>query len=368
MRVLFVVGRAAGGIGVHVDSLARHLRDAHADVEVVTDATTAHAFGWHDAHLWWPPRSPRRAVSAAADWHRVMRLAQTCDVVHAHGTQAALVAAPAVLRARPRPAFVVSLHNSLPAGTGPGATRLVAAAVRRADLVTGASADLTELADSWGARRSVTVPVASSRVAQLLATDRLDAAHRAGLRAALFAGLGLPADPDAPLVLTISRVAPQKDLETLINAERRSRAGATWVVIGGGDEPLRRRLIEASRGTAVHLLGPRTDVQQWWAAADVFALSSRWEARALVVQEAMAAEVPLVATAVGGIPDLVAGTGVLVPPGDPAALAAAVDESLHDPAGARARAAQARALAASWADPGAEARHWLGIYQSLLRR
>jgi glycosyltransferase involved in cell wall biosynthesis len=74
--------------------------------------------------------------------------------------------------------------------------------------------------------------------------------------------------------------------------------------------------------------------------ADVFALTSEWEARALVVQEAMAAGLPVVATAVGGLPGLLGGTGVLVEPGDPEALADAVDELLGDP---RRRADLARA-------------------------
>ena len=80
------------------------------------------------------------------------------------------------------------------------------------------------------------------------------------------------------------------------------------------------------------------------AAADVFALASTWEARALVVQEAMASGLPVVATAVGGLPGLLGGTGLLVAPGDPVALADAVDRLLGDPefAAGLARAARGR--------------------------
>jgi glycosyltransferase involved in cell wall biosynthesis len=74
----------------------------------------------------------------------------------------------------------------------------------------------------------------------------------------------------------------------------------------------------------VALLGHRPDVADLLTAADVFVLSSTWEARALVVQEALRAGVPVVATAVGGTPELVGDAAILVPPGDPHEIAIAV--------------------------------------------
>jgi glycosyltransferase involved in cell wall biosynthesis len=80
-------------------------------------------------------------------------------------------------------------------------------------------------------------------------------------------------------------------------------------------------------------------------AADVVVVPSRWEARALIVQEAMHAGRPVVASKVGGIPDLTGAGALLVPPGDPAALAAAVTAVLDQPvlAARLSRAASARA-------------------------
>ena len=78
-------------------------------------------------------------------------------------------------------------------------------------------------------------------------------------------------------------------------------------------------------------MGARTDVSDWLRAADVFVLTSRWEARALVVQEAMAAGLPVVVTRTGGLPELVGDAGSLVAVGDPAAVAAEVDRLLADP-------------------------------------
>jgi glycosyltransferase involved in cell wall biosynthesis len=98
----------------------------------------------------------------------------------------------------------------------------------------------------------------------------------------------------------------------------------------------------------VQLLGYRDDVPDLLGAADLALVTSRWEARQLFAQEALAAGVPLVATAVGGIPQLVGDAAVLVPAGDLDALDAAVTRMLDD-AGMRERyAAAGPAQAASW--------------------
>lgn len=374
MRVLMVLGRSAGGVGSHVDGLVAGLRAEGHDVQVVTAGSTADTFGWADAHRLWPVHPGVRAPRGLVDWHRVMRLAGTVDVVHAHGHQAAVVAAVAVARARPRPRLVVSLHNDLPpTGTsavgrlrGLAARSTVGWALRRADLVTGASEDLVELAESLGARRSALAHVPSAAVAGLLGADRLGPADRASL----LAGAGVPSD--GPVVLTVSRIAPQKDLPTLVAAARLAATPAAWVVVGDGDERLRTRLEEETGGlrpgeggatrASVHLIGGRDDVPSWLRVADVFVLTSRWEARALVVQEAMAAGVPVVVTRTGGLPGLVGGAGLLVPVGDSAATAAAVDRLLGDAAERARLGAAGRALAASWGSPADEARRWVGRY------
>ena len=144
---------------------------------------------------------------------------------------------------------------------------------------------------------------------------------------------------------------------------------------GDGDPGLRRRLQEAAHGirgrprpdgrasgATVHLVGAHDDVPTWLRAADVLVLTSRWEARALVVQEAMAAAVPVVVTRTGGLPGLVDGAGVLVPVGDPAATAEAVDRLLGDPDERARRGAQGRVVAASWDSPQHEARRWADRY------
>jgi glycosyltransferase involved in cell wall biosynthesis len=232
--------------------------------------------------------------------------------------------------------------------------------------VTGASADLVELAGRLGARRTDLALVPSGAVADLLGRPELDAAERAAFLAA--AGIAT----DRPVVLTVSRIAPQKDLPTLVQAARLSHAAATWVVVGDGDARLRARLGEEADGirqgegedavAEVRFVGARTDVPEWLRAADVFVLTSRWEARALVVQEAMAAGLPVVVTRTGGLPDLVGDAGSLVAVGDPAAVADRVDHLLSDPAARLRDGAAARAVAAGWPTPDDETRRWVERY------
>ena len=148
-RVVMLVGKATGGIGVHVRDLAAGLAAAGTEVAIVTDPLTARTFGLGGARLLWPdPRrpDPRRLGE-------LRRLLRGADVVHAHGHQAGLVAAfalgPRPRRARSRPAFVISLHNEVPLlrrPLRPVIERAERTAMRRADLVTGASADLVAAA------------------------------------------------------------------------------------------------------------------------------------------------------------------------------------------------------------------------------
>lgn len=403
MRILLLAGRSTGGIGTHVRDLAEGLRRLGDDVVVVTDPVTADRFA-PDARRWWP--DPSHPVTAARHLARLRRLAAAADVVHAHGHQAGVVAVLATAGPRARaarrsvpggPALVVSLHNAVLA---PGRRRSWATTVaetgvaRRADLVTGASSDLVARAADLGARSARLAPVPAPRVPELLAEPPAGATERTRLRAGLAAVHGLP--PDRPLVVTVSRLAPQKDLPTLLTAAGRLRHEVTWCVLGDGDEALRAHLEERVRTERlpVRLLGPVRDVRPWLRAAEVFALSSTWEARALVVQEALAAGTPVVATDTGGLHDLVDGVGRLVPVGDAPGLAAAVDEVLDEaldegpdegldgalggtprgPEGGAAGAGSAREAAvragreraAGWEDGEESARRWRGWYASLV--
>jgi glycosyltransferase involved in cell wall biosynthesis len=379
-----VLGRSTGGIGTHVVELVDGLRAEGDRVTVVTDTLTADRFGIADAKRWWPGRT-------AGLWGTVRRLwwlrglARDADVVHAHGHQAGLVAAVAVLGLSTP--LVVSQHNAVLVG---GPRRLLLELVqrfvaRRAALVTGASSDLVEQARRFGAREARLAEVPSPRVPALHATEPLGDPERRQLAAELFAHAGLTAptalngesvqetaDSDPAMVLTIARIAPQKDLGTLVAAAALTQqvpgVAPVWVVVGGGDQPLADQLVARARATSapVHLVGPQEAPERWLRAADVFVLTSSWEARALVVQEAMAAGVPVVATDTGGLRDLVVGVGTLVPVGDAAAVADAVRRYLEEPATRHTASVAGRERAASWDDGGAAARRWRQWYSALL--
>jgi glycosyltransferase involved in cell wall biosynthesis len=142
------------------------------------------------------------------------------------------------------------------------------------------------------------------------------------------------------LVGNVARLAEQKDHRTLLEAAALVPE-ADFVIAGDGE--LRGEL-ERTAGPNVRFLGPRTDVPEILASLDVFAFPSLFEGLCLAVIEAQTAGVPVVATAVGGIKETVVDreTGLLVPPRDPEALAAAIRRLLDHPGEAARLAAEAR--------------------------
>ncbi len=141
-----------------------------------------------------------------------------------------------------------------------------------------------------------------------------------------------------PIILSVGRMEPVKDQNILIEAFRLATAdhpeAQLWLV---GDGSLREKLISLAAGYdlagRVQVLSSRTDLSSLFQEASVFALSSRAEGLPNVVLEAMAAGLPVVATRVGGLPEVVrpGRTGWLVPPRDVPALAAAISHLLSDP-------------------------------------
>lgn len=143
----------------------------------------------------------------------------------------------------------------------------------------------------------------------------------------------------ARVVGVVSRLRREKGIDVLLAAlPLLSDIPELHVVIAGDGpemEPLRR--LAHGGPVPVHFLGHRQDAGEWIAASDLIAVPSRLESFGRVTVEAMAAGRPLVASGVGGLPGAVADgvTGRLVPPDDPAALAAALRELLTDRAAAR---------------------------------
>jgi len=140
-----------------------------------------------------------------------------------------------------------------------------------------------------------------------------------------------------PLVVGVGALVPQKDPLTFVRAiavvrRLRPEMQALWVGDGELREQVEREIARLELGDTLHLAGFRTDVDALMAAGDVFAMSSVFEGLPLVVMDAFALGVPVVATAGSGVPELVddATTGLLVPVGDADALGAAVARLLAD--------------------------------------
>ena len=196
---------------------------------------------------------------------------------------------------------------------------------------------------------------------------------------ALRAELSVP--PSAPVVGMVARVARQKDLETLARAAAgvlRVLPDARFVIVGDHQADTHREYhaeieqLLASLGIRERFIftGQRDDVEALLGLFDVFVLSTHWEGFPLVLLEAMAVALPVVATAVDGIPEVVrtGDTGLLVPPKDAEALAAALLALLQDRELARrlGRAGQAR-VAAEFSRERFQERVG-ALYQRVLRR
>ncbi len=160
--------------------------------------------------------------------------------------------------------------------------------------------------------------------------------------------LGLPAD--VPVIGLVGRLdhwgKGHKELFSAM-AQLRERHPVQALIVGGGRREAQVRQLAESLGlaAAVHFLGPRRDVPDLLNAMDIFVLPSYSEGVSLALLEAMAAGRPVVATAVGGLPEVVTDgdNGLLIPPRDANALAEALARLLSDPAWAQQLGANARA-------------------------
>jgi glycosyltransferase involved in cell wall biosynthesis len=143
----------------------------------------------------------------------------------------------------------------------------------------------------------------------------------------------LPIPDDARVLLVVGRLAPQKGVDVAVRALpaiRREHPSAVLVVLGEGPQ---RAELEALAGDGVFLPGRVGDIAALYRRADLLVHPVRWEGFGLALLEAMLAGKPVVASAVSSAPEIVedGGTGLLVPPDDPAALASAVVALLGDP-------------------------------------
>jgi glycosyltransferase involved in cell wall biosynthesis len=358
MKVVLVLASSTGGIGAHVSGLAAGLVEAGDEVTVCGPAATEQQFHFTDRGASFMPveipanlhPSDMRAVSLI----RHALTAARPNIVHAHGLRAGLAAA----LARPACPLVVTWHNApIRAGIkGRVHTLVERIAARAADVTLCASSDLVTRARAVGAKDARFAPVAA---------PPLRRSRRS--REAIKSSLGLR--PDTPTVLSVGRLHPQKGYQTLIAAAARWRdldPVPRVLVAGEGPSYLDLAAQISELRAPVTLLGHRTDVGDLLAASDFAVVTSLWEARQLFAQEALTAKVPLIATAVGGIPELVGDGAVLVEPSDPDLLDTAFRKLLNDPQARADLVARGNAQAATWPDEKTTVNNLIGIYTELI--
>jgi len=275
------------------------------------------------------------------------------DLVHTHNPVPLIYGVPAA-----RLVGAAAIHTKHGRNPGTRAERILR---RGAARLVGAFVAVSETTAAQ-AREQRDCPPARLRVIPngiRLGRFRPDPAVRAAVRAEL----GIPAD--AWVVGTVGRIDEFKNQGLLVDAAA-ARLSERYRVVIVGDGPMREEL--ARRAPAfVTLTGRRMDVDRLLPAFDVFALTSKSEGLPLVVPEAMAAGLPVIATAVGGLPDVVDDgvTGYVVPV-DAIAVTAALDRLAGDHPGARAMGARAREVALARYAADRMLDDYLALYASVL--
>lgn len=354
LRTVQVLGGGSAGSSAHVRSLAEGLVARGVRVTVCAPAELEHVYDFPGAGAHFAP-VPRRSDPAA-----VGALRAACagaDVVHAHGLHAAVRATLAL--SGQRVPLVVTWHTRAhddDGARGRVLRLLERRAARASAVVLGTCSELVDRARTRGARDARLAPVA-------VPAPR---GRPGGAESKARAELGAV---ERPLLMTVGSLVPHRGYTTLLDAARlwRGLDPVPLVVIAGEGRQrgaLQRR-IEAER-LPVRLMGRRDDIGELLAAADVAVLPSRWEARSLLAQEALRLGVPLVATAVGGVPELVGEAAELVPYGDAAALGEAVARLLGDPGRREELAAAGRAQAATWPTEDETIALVLSVYDELV--
>jgi glycosyltransferase involved in cell wall biosynthesis len=250
----------------------------------------------------------------------VLRLARLlrhgrADAVHTHNERPLIYAAPAARLARVR--RVIHTRHGRGVGISRRQRLLANVAARAADRYICVSDDCARLT-----------------VAQGLGETRVETLHN-GIDTRRFAFSGPCASGPAVIVARLSR---EKDIATLLRAAAvvvRTEPAFRLAVAGDGPCMAELRALTGELGLSEHVqfLGMVRDVAGLLARARFFVLSSISEGVSLTLLEAMARGLPIVATRVGGTPEVVTDqTGLLVPPGEPAALAGAMLRLIHDAA------------------------------------
>jgi len=340
VRVLVVSGvwpPDVGGPASHAPDVASFLRERGHDVDVVITARAAPAAQPYPVH--WVARSLPKGVLHVRTAFEIARRAAHADVVYTTGMfgrsslGARLARRPYVVKLTADPAFERARRRGIVGGNvdefqadaGGASVRLLRLArdaeLKHAAHVFTPSSYLRELAMSWGVDpgRVSVLPNPAPSLPELRPRDELRESF--GLH--------------GPSLAFAGRLTAQKSLRVALEAVA-AVDGVELLIAGEGDErpAIERDIAELGLGERVRLLGaqPRARVVELFAAADASILSSSWENFPHTVVEALAAGTPVLATATGGVAEVVhdGKNGLLVPVGDAGALANVIRRFFDD--------------------------------------
>lgn len=336
-RVLEVLGQSAGGVGRHVAEIVAALD--HDDDMVIEIAAPS------DLRVPMPkeivavpiPSGVRGHAGATLKLRAVVRLGRY-DLIHAHGLRAALDAG--IAGRTLRVPVLVTMHNLIrPEYSGRSNTRLFA---RLEPLAVRMSARTFVPSEDIARHLRAAVPGRASDI-EVLHAGTASPPQPARSRDAVRAELEI--DEDAPLIVTVARLHPQKNVASLLEAVS-GIDDAVLAIVGEGplEGDLKRHSESLGIAARVAFVGFVDNAADYIAAADVFCLPSAWEAIALAAQEAVMLGVPVVTTDVGGMSELITDgeSGRLVTAGDIGVLRAALVEIISEPELGRKYAQRAR--------------------------
>ena len=363
LQLLLVVDSLeVGGAERHVVDLAAALCRKGHEVEVACSVAGGLAQRLQEAGVPFRPLTERlvkRRVSPAyaRGVGRLLR-EKAFDLVHAHIYASAVAAAIATRKTGPR--LVITEHTEASWQTW-----------------------WTRRVSRWAhGRSSHTIAVSTPIRRRLIEKDRVPPD-----RVSLIPNAVIPAPDDPPnlsgtlpdgwleepLVGVVARLQPEKGVATFLKAAAlvsKASPRARFLVVGDGPlrEELRDLVGRLGVEDRVRFLGYRTEARALIRLLDVLVVPSLTEGSPLIVLEAMAAGVPVVASAVGGVPDQArhGEEGLLVPPGDPEALAGAMDELLRDPRRARRLGAAGRRRTENGFSHETLVRRIEGVYRAVL--
>jgi N-acetyl-alpha-D-glucosaminyl L-malate synthase BshA len=340
MRIGIICYASVGGSGVVATELAHVLAARGHDIHLIS-AELPFRWRWAARGLSFERvetpaypifREPQYTIALTNTIVRVARR-HRLDLLHAHyavphATAAYLAQRILATDREPPPRTVTTLHGTdiTLVGSDPSYASVIGFSIEASDGVTAVSESLRrDTASALGVRRDIRV------IPNFLDCDVWTRTPDPELRARL-----CPPGCDA-VVMHVSNFRPVKRVDTVLEIFRRvrTRVRARLVMIGDGPDrlALERRTQESGLGDDVEFITEQQDLVPWLSAADLFLLPSSQESFGLAALEAMSCSVPVIASRVGGVPEVIADgvTGILRPPDDVDGMAEAALALLTDP-------------------------------------